>query len=217
MKRLVFASFLAGALLIVVAATAAVTHNDNGKSGKARLDSFQEVPMTLATTGRGSFRIRVRSDGLHYKLSYSDVESNVLFAHIHLGRTALNGGVIAFLCGGGDKPACPAREGTVEGVIDAADIVGPANQGIPAGDLSERAYRDLPRRRDPRPGQRQQGQAQRTRQGPRQGLTLQVLQNVRGGRQKPAPSFLSPTRSRSGRATRPGLPARPGRPSSWSA
>jgi hypothetical protein len=142
MKRLVFASFLAGALLIVVAATAAVTHNDNGKSGKARLDSFQEVPMTLATTGRGSFRIRVRSDGLHYKLSYSDVESNVLFAHIHLGRTALNGGVIAFLCGGGDKPACPAREGTVEGVIDAADIVGPANQGIPAGDLSE-AVRSL--------------------------------------------------------------------------
>jgi hypothetical protein len=141
MKRLVFASFLAGALLIVVAATAAVTHDNNGKSGKARLDSFQEVP-TLATTGRGSFRIRVRSDGLHYKLSYSDVESNVAVAHIHLGRTATNGGVIAFLCGGGDKPACPAREGTVEGVIDAADIVGPASQGIPAGDLSD-AVRSL--------------------------------------------------------------------------
>lgn len=141
MKRLVFASLVAGALLIAVAATAAVTHNSNGKSGKASLDSFQEVP-TLATTGRGSFRIRVRSDGLHYKLKYSGVESNVLFAHIHLGRTAVNGGVIAFLCGGGDKPVCPLREGTVEGVIDAADVIGPASQGIPAGDLSD-AVRSL--------------------------------------------------------------------------
>jgi CHRD domain-containing protein len=141
MKRLVFASFFAGALLIVVAATAAVTHNNNGKSGKANLDSFQEVP-TLATTGRGSFRIRVRSDGLHYKLSYSGVESNVIQAHIHLGRTAVNGGIIAFLCGpqpqAGDKPVCPLREGTVEGVIDAADIgTGAAGQGIPAGDLAD--------------------------------------------------------------------------------
>ena len=141
MKRFVFASLVAGALLIVVAATAAVTHDNNGKSGKASLDSFQEVT-TLATTGRGSFRIRVRSDGLHYKLSYSGVESNVLFAHIHLGRTAINGGVIAFLCGGGDKPVCPLREGTVEGVIDAADVIGPASQGIPAGDLSD-AVRSL--------------------------------------------------------------------------
>ena len=99
MKRLVFASLVAGALLIVVAATAAVTHDNNGKSGKASLDSFQEAPLTLATTGRGSFRIRVRSDGLHYKLSYSGVESNVTQAHIHLGRTGLAGGIIAFLCG----------------------------------------------------------------------------------------------------------------------
>ena len=146
MKRLVFASFVAGALLIVVAATAAVTHNNNGKSGKASLDSFQEAPLTLATTGRGSFRIRVRSDGLHYKLKYSGVESNVTQAHIHLGRTGLAGGIIAFLCGpqpsAGDKPVCPLREGTVEGVIDAADVIGPAGQGIPAGDLSD-AVRSL--------------------------------------------------------------------------
>ena len=146
MKRLVFASLVAGALLIVVAATAAVTHDNNGKSGKASLDSFQEAPLTLATTGRGSFRIRVRSDGLHYKLSYSGLESNVTQAHIHLGRTGLAGGIIAFLCGpqpsAGDKPVCPLREGTVEGVIDAADVIGPAGQGIPAGDLSD-AVRSL--------------------------------------------------------------------------
>jgi CHRD domain len=141
MKRLVFVSALAGALLVAVAATAAVVHNDNGRSGKAKLDSYQEAPMTLSTTGTGSFKIRVRSDGLHYKLRYSGVSAPVTQAHIHLGRTGLAGGIMAFLCGpqpsAGDKPVCPATEGTVEGVIDAADIIGPANQGIAAGELTE--------------------------------------------------------------------------------
>ena len=142
MKRLVFVSALAGALLVAVAATAAVVHNDNGRSGKAKLDSYQEAPLTLSTTGTGSFRIRVRSDGLHYKLRYSGVSAPVTQAHIHLGRTGLTGGIMAFLCGpqpsAGDKPVCPATEGTVEGVIDAADIIaGAAGQGIAAGELTE--------------------------------------------------------------------------------
>jgi len=62
-----------------------------------------------------------------------------LFAHIHFGQqhVATAGNIIAFLCGGGDKPACPAREGEVTGVIDTADVIGPAAQGIEAGSLSE--------------------------------------------------------------------------------
>jgi hypothetical protein len=141
MKRLVLTSFFGVALLgaIAIAATAAVTHDDNGK-GKARLDSYQEAPLTLSTTGTGSFRIRVRSDGLHYKLSYRDLSSNATQAHIHFGRTAIAGGIIAFLCGppgASDKPVCPPTGGTVEGVIDMADIIGPANQGIAPTELAE--------------------------------------------------------------------------------
>jgi hypothetical protein len=143
MKRLVLSSFFGVVLLgaIAIAATAAVTHNDNGK-GKARLDSYQEAPLTLSTTGTGSFRIRVRSDGLHYKLSYKDLSAPVTQAHIHFGRTALAGGILAYLCGpqpqAGDKPVCPTPAGTVEGVIDMADIgAGAAGQGIAAGELSE--------------------------------------------------------------------------------
>jgi hypothetical protein len=140
MKRLVLSSFLGVVLLgaIAIAATAAVAHNDNGK-GKARLDSYQELP-TLSTTGTGSFRIRVRSDGLHYKLSYKDLSSNATQAHIHFGRTGIAGGIIAFLCGpagASDKPVCPPTGGTVEGVIDMADIIGPANQGIAPTELAE--------------------------------------------------------------------------------
>jgi CHRD domain len=140
MKRLVLTLSIAAGLLVAVAATAAVAHNDNGK-GKAKLDSYQETPMTLSTTGRGSFRIRVRSDGLHYTLRYSDLSADVTQAHIHFGRTGLSGGIVAFLCGpagASDKPVCPLRAGTVEGVIDMADITaGAAGQGIAAGELQE--------------------------------------------------------------------------------
>ena len=140
MRRLVLTTSLAVALLAAIAASAAVAHNDNGK-GNARLDSYQETPLTLSTTGTGSFRIRVASDGLHYKLRYRDLSAPAIQAHIHFGRTGLSGGVVAFLCGpagASDKPTCPATEGTVEGVIDMADITaGAAGQGIAAGELRE--------------------------------------------------------------------------------
>jgi hypothetical protein len=142
MKRLVLASVLAGALLVAVAATAAVAHNDNGK-GKAKLDGYQEAPLTLSTPASGSFKIRVRSDGLHYTLRYTGFPTAVTQAHIHFGRTALAGGIIAWLCGTASNPGpagtpvCPQGEGTVEGVIEAPDIIGPANQGIAATELME--------------------------------------------------------------------------------
>jgi hypothetical protein len=137
MKRLVITSFLAVAALAVIATGVAMAHGDNG--GKStKLEGYQETPFTLSTTGRGSFKVRLRSDGIHYVLKYSDLEADALFAHIHLGQRATTGGVIAFLCGGGTKPApCPARAGRVEGVIAAADIAGPAAQGIEVGNLVE--------------------------------------------------------------------------------
>jgi hypothetical protein len=42
--------------------------------------------------------------------------------------------VVAFLCGGGGKPACPTPDGEIEGTIVPADIGGPAAQGINAGE-----------------------------------------------------------------------------------
>ena len=48
-----------------------------------------------------------------------------------------NGGVSAFLCGGGGKPACPSPGGTVEGVVDAPDVIGPTDRGIAAGQFAE--------------------------------------------------------------------------------
>jgi hypothetical protein len=140
MKKVVLTSSLLGlALVAVLVASAALAGGGKGNGGKARLNGYNEVPATISTTGEGSFRARIRSDGIHYTLRYEDLEADALFAHIHFGQqhVATGGNIIAFLCGGGDKPACPAREGTVEGVIDAADVIGPAAQGIEAGSLSE--------------------------------------------------------------------------------
>lgn len=138
MKKVVLMSSLLGlALVAVLVASTAFAHGDNSGQGKARLSGYEETPLTLSTTGHGSFRVKVRSDGLHFRLRYEDLEADATQAHIHLGQQATSGGFIAFLCGGGGKGACPLREGTVEGVITATDVIGPANQGIAAGELRE--------------------------------------------------------------------------------
>jgi CHRD domain-containing protein len=113
---------------------------DGGNTIRARLIGYEETPASLSTTGRGDFRARIddASQTITYRLSYSNLEgTSTLAAHIHLGQRRTTGGVSAFLCGGGDKPACPATAGTVTGVIDAADVIGPAGQGIAAGEFNE--------------------------------------------------------------------------------
>lgn len=103
---------------------------------KARLHPFNEVP-AVSSTGSGEFTAVIRDDAIEYELSYSGLEgTTVVQAHVHLGQKDVNGGVSAFLCGGGDKPACPLA-GTVTGTIDAADVIGPVAQGIAAGELAE--------------------------------------------------------------------------------
>ena len=135
MKKLMMGGVLA---LAAVALTVTVATAHNGKNGRhlaAHLDGYQEVP-AISTEGRGKFKIKVSGDSAEYKLRYSDLSSPVKFAHVHFGREGVNGGVIAFLCGGGGKPACPAS-GEVTGTIVPADVVGPAAQGIAPGEFDE--------------------------------------------------------------------------------
>ena len=106
---------------------------------KAVLTGYEEVP-AVSTTGRGEFQARISRDesSISYELSYSDLEGTTTSAsHIHFGQKDVNGGVSAFLCGGGGKPACPPISGTISGTITASDVIGPAGQGIAAGELDE--------------------------------------------------------------------------------
>jgi hypothetical protein len=106
---------------------------------RADLAGSQEDP-AVSTTGHGLFTAKIDDEAqlIEFELTYEALEGTVTTqAHIHFGGRDHNGGISAFLCGGGDKPACPATAGTVTGVIDAADVIGPTSQGIEAGSFAE--------------------------------------------------------------------------------
>lgn len=126
--------------------TVAFAHGDDG-GGKTRLTGYQEVvggpgaasTGSVSTGARGTFRFQVRDNPLriHYVLKYQGMEgTTVSQAHIHFAERHVGGGVIAFLCGG-SKPACTSPDGRFEGDIVAADVIGPADQGIQPGALNE--------------------------------------------------------------------------------
>jgi hypothetical protein len=134
-KRVQLAAAVAIVSIVSVVATTAVA--GDGGNAKAKLSGFEEVP-AISTAGSGEFKAKIRSQQIDYTLSYRDLEGGtVSAAHIHLGQRSVNGGVSAFLCGGGDKPPCPPTSGTVEGTIDPADVIGPASQGIAPGEFDE--------------------------------------------------------------------------------
>jgi CHRD domain len=148
-KLAVVISLLAAVGLTVVAAAALADRghgNGHGNRFSAKLTGFQETP-SESTPGNGSFRASLTNGGtvIHYRLKYDDfeaVEGATLFAHIHFGQVGVAGGVSAFLCGGtpaqgSDKPPCTPLQGDFEGDIDAADVIGPAGQGIAAGEMNE--------------------------------------------------------------------------------
>jgi hypothetical protein len=127
-----------GTLVLVFGIVAAATAGGGGKKNgglKAHLSGYQEVP-SISTAAQGRFKAKINGSQIDFKLSYTGLEGPVRFAHIHFGQKGVNGGVSAFLCGGGSKPACP-QSGEVTGSIVAADVIGPANQGIAAGEIDE--------------------------------------------------------------------------------
>jgi len=127
------------AAALAVAIGGAATADRGGRQMKADLNGAEEVP-SVSSTGTGELLARISDDAssIDYTLSYENLEgATTTQAHIHLGQFSANGGVSVFLCGGGGKPPCPATGGTVTGTIIAADVIGPAGQGIAAGELDE--------------------------------------------------------------------------------
>jgi hypothetical protein len=121
---------------MLAAMTAVVVGDSDRQFNSNRLNSFQENA-TLVTTGTGSFTAELDDNVVRYTLTYSGLEGGaVTQAHLHVGRRAVNGGISAWLCGSATNPgpagtpACPQPAGTVSGEIRAAQIIGPAGQGI---------------------------------------------------------------------------------------
>lgn len=138
-----FAVCLVLAAFVMWLPTVAYSDRDN-REFQASLTGFHENEAAVFTDGQGTIRLTLSDDAIQYELRYAELTGNPMAAHIHLGERHVNGGVIAFLCGGGSKPACPsATSGTVKGTIVASDIIGPTNQGLAVGNLAgvERAIR----------------------------------------------------------------------------
>jgi CHRD domain len=102
----------------------------------ANLTAAQEVP-PAHSRGRATFTATLTTHEITFRLDFAHLTGPPGAAHIHVGAPGVNGGVAAFLCGGGSKPACPASTtGTVTGTIVAADVLGPAAAGINPGDFA---------------------------------------------------------------------------------
>jgi CHRD domain len=124
---------LAPLLLVGVLVAPTLARSDD--EFRARLRGYQEVP-SISTPASGRFRAEIGPGPvINFRLTYQNIQ-NVFMAHIHLGQRAVNGGISAFLCGPGHQ-VCPPTGGTVTGTITAADVIGPATQGIEAGEINE--------------------------------------------------------------------------------
>ena len=137
MRRLII---LIAASALALSAVGVVFANGNSSKGsfKASLGGFQEVP-AISTTGSGRFTAKLNDTGtvLEYTLTFANLKGgNAGAAHIHLGQAGVNGGVAAWLCGGGGEAACPGTGGTVSGTILASEVVAIPAQGLAAGDLN---------------------------------------------------------------------------------
>jgi hypothetical protein len=131
-----------GAGLLILGGSAASARGGDDDDTRTRLIGYEEVS-AVSTQGKGSFRAEIsqRDQELDYRLQYRGLSAPVQQAHIHFGQFSVNGGISVFLCsnlgnGPDGTPECP-DSGTVEGTLTAADVVGPALQGIGPGEFNE--------------------------------------------------------------------------------
>ena len=129
-------------------ATGATARDRSGLNLRAKMTGYEELP-TLSTSARGVFKASLNraGDTISFTETYSgpfDAAPGgaVTQSHIHFGARAVAGGISAFLCtnlgnGPAGTPPCPSPSGTVTGVITAASVIGPAGQGISAGEFAE--------------------------------------------------------------------------------
>src|SRR5262249_9225570 len=114
---------------------------------RARMTGIEETnPTTIITNGTGTFKATINDDStITYTLTYANLSTPVTQSHIHIGATKITGGISIFLCtnlgnGPAGTPACPndaTTSGSVSHTVSAADVIGPAGQGIPAGDMAD--------------------------------------------------------------------------------
>jgi hypothetical protein len=132
-----------------------VAHADGGGANNeefsARLNGFNVTGGLNAETGAiltgatGTVQLELdeKSQMATYTLTYSNLTSPVLQAHIHFGKVHTPGGVMVFFCsnlgnGPAGTPTCPSdatNSGTVKGMWTASSIVAIPGQNVAADDF----------------------------------------------------------------------------------
>jgi hypothetical protein len=142
-RSFVLAAIVLGGVLLVASLAIGAGGKKNLKSGD--LIGYEEN-LDVSTRATGAFKATLDDDArtIAYELTYRDLESDVSQAHIHFGKRAVNGGISVFLCsnlgnGPAGTPLCPLRSGSVSRTVGVAEVIGPAGQGIAAGEFDELA------------------------------------------------------------------------------
>ena len=121
-----------------------VQADGDGTRISARLRGFDEVP-AVSTTASGEFHGKISKDetSVEYELSYQNLEATVTQAHIHFVQKGVAAGISVWLCQTVTNhdptnlaPTCP-QSGEVTGTFTAANVIGPAGQGIAAMEFAE--------------------------------------------------------------------------------
>lgn len=142
MLRRAILPVLATSLILLALGVTAGDNRHRSIRAFAELIPFNEVP-SISSGAHGRFKATIDRENqtIAYELSYEGLEEVPQQAHIHLGQRHTNGGVSVFLCGNPptvppatfpQPPACPVSPATITGVLTAANIVGPAVQGLAA-------------------------------------------------------------------------------------
>lgn len=144
MKKLALLIAVAIGLLAVLVIGSYAGHDKSRVKADTMIGYLEAPP--ISTPAAGSFEATIDDDAneIRYTLSYSGLEGDVRQAHIHFGQRSVSAGISAWLCEttfnpsptGPATPDCP-QSGTVTGTIRPSDVIGPAGQGIAAGELAE--------------------------------------------------------------------------------
>jgi hypothetical protein len=132
-------------LALVIAGAVSVAFASGSRHWRAALTGLQEVPVVM-TSGHGTFSAEISDDEtmVSWTLSYDELQSPITQAHIHVGQRNVNGGISVWLCSNLPSPptpagvqACPPPPATISGTFTAANVVGPASQGVAPGELAD--------------------------------------------------------------------------------
>lgn len=142
-RRWVVLLLIGSAAIILGSVAPAHDKHRRTETYKARLIGYNEVP-AVSSPARGQFRALIDDEAgtVSYSLRYGALEGAVQQAHIHFGDRHTNGGISLFLCTNlGNGPAgtqlCPPAPAEISGTLTAAEVIGPAGQGIAPNELQE--------------------------------------------------------------------------------